>query len=224
MDIKRDISKVVSLLLAVQGLHGVEPEWVLAFRHDGQPKPKGRPRLYYSERQQRTRVHTPEQTEIAETALAWRWKLALKGDTHEGSLALAAIFYRATHQRIDVDNMLKLVLDAGTQARAWLDDCQIVTIIGRTEYDKADPRTEVALMPTVSTMDKAKIIERTCEECGAEFKLTSRARYHDDPNVGRFCKRACARRWQAKQGISDETRQRMSDAQKRSKTKPETIE
>lgn len=190
-DIKRDITAVASMLMAVQDVRDVDPEWSIVFRHDGQPKAKGRPRLYYDEKKQRGRVHTPEKTEIAETALAWRWKAALRGQTFDGSLAIGCIFYRSSYQIIDVDNMLKLVLDAGTQARAWFDDSQIVSIVGRTEYDKTDPRTEIALMPTVSTMDRTQAVTKVCEECGREYTLSSNLARANPTQ--RYCSRVCHR-------------------------------
>ena len=149
----KSISLVVTMLGATLGLES-DPEWCLAFRHDGPPISKARARVVV--KNGRTMAFTPERTETAETALAWRWRLALHGVTYDGNLALAAIFYRPNRQRIDVDNMLKLVLDAGTQARAWHDDCQVTTIAARTELDAECPRTEIALMPANSTLYRSR--------------------------------------------------------------------
>lgn len=142
------------LLAAVQAALGFAPEWTLAFVHDGNPKPKQRARTVLNRKTGKVRTFTPEETEQAETALAWRWKAALKGKTHEGALAIACVFFRADRQKVDADNLVKLVMDAGTKARAWKDDSQVVTIIARIERDAARPRTEVVLMPTVTTLDR----------------------------------------------------------------------
>lgn len=142
------------LLLAVQSAFGCTPEWTLAFTHDGNPRPKARARTVLNRKTGKVRTFTPEETEVAETALAWAWKLALKGKTKVGALAIACVFYRADRSKVDADNLVKLVLDAGTKARAWDDDSQVVTIVARIERDAAKPRTEIALMPTITTLDR----------------------------------------------------------------------
>ncbi len=147
------------LLSAMQSVIGVDPAWVVAFTHEGAPQSKSRARVVI--RNGKTSAYTPSETRAAEDALAWRWKIALRGRTYDGPLAVACVFVRPNYQRIDIDNMVKLVLDAGTIARAWVDDSQVVMILARTECDPTAPRTEVTLMPTSSTMDRSTNERRT---------------------------------------------------------------
>jgi Holliday junction resolvase RusA-like endonuclease len=179
-----------TLLTAMQTAIGVAPAWTVEFRHDGAPQSKARARVVF--RNGKMSAHTPKETRASEDALAWRWKFALQGKTHDGPLAVACVFVRPNYQRIDTDNMIKLVLDAGTKARAWLDDSQVVMIVARTEYDPAAPRTEITLMPTSSTMDRPTSEMRACaaEGCGKEFAWHRTA----SRTSGEFCSNACAQR------------------------------
>lgn len=102
----------------------------------------------------RGKHYTPERTRAAEEHLSWRFKLALKGQVLEGNLGLVCVFYRPDRRRIDGDNMLKLVCDAGNLARAWGDDCQITTKLARIELDKERPRTEIAIGPMTSSLQR----------------------------------------------------------------------
>jgi len=101
-----------------------------------------------------------------------------------GNLAVACVFYRATRHRIDVDNMLKDVLDAGTAARWWVDDQQVTFLLGVLEHDPENPRTVIFVTDHKSTMDRRPGAEpRFCERCGNLFK---------SPHLpARFCSRRC---------------------------------
>lgn len=138
----------LDLVIAVEGSRA--PAWSVAFVHDGPPIAKARARVTLF--RGRPRAYTPDATAAAEAALGWRWRIALRGATYDGALAIGMLFYRPDRRRIDVDNLVKLVLDAGTKARAWHDDSQITTVVARLELDAARPRTEVALVPSTSTL------------------------------------------------------------------------
>lgn len=117
------------------------------------PIAKERPRVYHGRRG--TRTVTPERTKAAEDYLAMRLRLAMNGRApFEGNLALVCIFYRPDRRRIDGDNMLKLVCDAGNLAPIWLDDSQCTTKLARIELDKDNPRTEIALGPFASSLER----------------------------------------------------------------------
>ncbi len=127
---------------------GAEP--ALEFTFDSVPISKARPRLGA-----RGHVITPERTRAAEEHLGWRWKLALKNrEPFVGNLAIVCVFYRPDRRVIDGDNMLKLVCDAGNNARAWGDDCQFTTKFVRIELDRERPRTEIAIGPLASTLTR----------------------------------------------------------------------
>ena len=51
-------------------------------------------------------------------------------------------FYRDSHRRGDVSNMIKLAEDA-LNGVAWEDDNQIIDLVGHKRYDKTNPRTEI---------------------------------------------------------------------------------
>ena len=126
---------------------------LLAFTVPGAPIAKERPRTFQSARG--TRTITPERTRSAEEGLAWNIRMALRGRApFEGNLAMVCVFYRPDRRRIDGDNMLKLVCDAGNLARLWLDDCQVTTKLARVELDAANPRTEIALGPFGSSLTR----------------------------------------------------------------------
>lgn len=58
--------------------------------------------------------------------------------------AVACIFYTRGHHRADIDNYLKLVLDACT-GLVWADDSKVWELHGTRAVDQANPRTEVKI-------------------------------------------------------------------------------
>lgn len=145
---------------------------------EGTPTSKKRPRVLRS-----GRTYSPSQVE--EERLAWLLK-ARRWPKRTGNLAVGAIFYRPNHQRIDVDNMLKLVLDAGTKAGLWVDDAQITALLGVVEYDKENPRTVLVVAEHRSSLDRSPSrLEQVCERCGKTFKNP------DKKKNRRFCSLAC---------------------------------
>jgi Holliday junction resolvase RusA-like endonuclease len=131
---------------------------------EGPPKSKARPRFG------KRNVYTPSTPD--EDAMAWRLK-AVMDERHEGNVVVAAIFFRPNFQRIDVDNLLKLILDAGTKAGLWRDDSQVTALLGVLEYDKARPRTVVGIGEHVTTLDRTRPTG-TCPVCQKEFPLDFR--------------------------------------------------
>lgn len=162
---------------------GLTREWrdqlVLArFTVNGEPVSKARSRFTKG-----GHSYTPRGTRTAELAVERSYRLATNAvPDGTGAFGVIGIFFSATRQRRDVDNMLKLILD-GLNGVAWVDDNQVLEVSGRKEYiaDLEHARTEVlvyhlGLMPTWTGK---------CERCGKEFALyrSTRAR--------RFCSQAC---------------------------------
>lgn len=173
-----------------------DPEWSLAFVHLAEPKSKARARVVRGRTGKMT-AYTPGETSAAQEHLALSWRMATRGKTADGCLAIACVFYRPNRQRIDIDNMVKLVLDAGTKARVWYDDSQLVTIVARLELDPARPRTEIALMPSVSSLDRAMFKTQTCPGCKQEFTRKVSAtvtigQHAEYLSKSGFCSNACA--------------------------------
>lgn len=114
---------------------------VAQFTVGGEPVSKARARVG------KHGTYTPEKTAAAEEKIGWEFRRAV--GPHEPDAehlyAVTAAFYSATRRRRDVDNMLKLVLDAMNKV-AWKDDAQVVEIAARKAICVAgDARTEITL-------------------------------------------------------------------------------
>jgi Holliday junction resolvase RusA-like endonuclease len=176
------VTPALDLLAAIRRDRPGDDSWISAFVHAGAPHSKARPR--WSPKNGRT--YTPTETAQAERSLAKRFERSFQGRVLEGNVAIAAVFYRPNHQRIDADNLMKLVLDAGTKAGAWLDDSQITAQACVVEVDAANPRTVIAIGPTASTMNRTGVVTAICKRCGKGF-TTPRM------NPRLTCSRACAK-------------------------------
>ncbi|KPI33371.1 endodeoxyribonuclease RusA [Actinobacteria bacterium OV450] len=71
-----------------------------------------------------------------------------------GNLAIGAVFFRPDRQRVDVDNLIKHVCDAGNGV-AWSDDQQITAVYGTVELDADHPRTVLVVARHLSTLDRS---------------------------------------------------------------------
>ncbi len=163
----------------------VDPERMVFFTHPGAPVAKSRAR-WMRLKGGGVRTYTPTATSTAEEALAWKFKTTLRGEPFVGPTAIAAIFFRPNYQRIDADNLMKLVLDAGTKAGAWIDDSHITALASWIELDVENPRTLVVLCPTVSTMNRHARF--SCVICGEGFNRIGVAALKAPP---KFCSSAC---------------------------------
>ena len=92
------------------------------------PMPMPRPRVTSK------RTFTPAKAQAEKEALAALW--AAKGPREQlrGAVILVAIFHRRDRRRVDLDNLLKLVMDAGTDAGVWRDDSQVRSIACELDY------------------------------------------------------------------------------------------
>lgn len=116
----------------------------------GDPASKARPR-FGNGRTYKTAADT-----AAETTTGWSLRRSFRRPW-SGNLALACVFFRPDRQRIDVDNMVKHVADAGNGI-AWLDDAQITAVYGVAELDAAHPRTLVVVARHVSSLDRSDLV------------------------------------------------------------------
>ena len=106
----------------------------------GKPVPKGRPRMTKT-----GHVYTPEPTSTHED---WtRWAIKASGHTAEPdphkTYRLTAVYYLAKGQRADVDNLLKLSMDA-LQGLVYTNDKQ-VTEVAASVRRNGEPRTELLI-------------------------------------------------------------------------------
>jgi Holliday junction resolvase RusA-like endonuclease len=156
----------------------------VSFVQEGVPVSKARARWS----RKSGRFYTPSTTSTAEQEMAWRFKRAVGAESFTGNVALVAVFYRPNRQRIDADNLMKLVLDAGTKAGVWGDDCQVTHQASVIELDAGRPRTVVALCDVESTMQRARMASFVCKQCAKPFE-------RDRARVGRrtpiFCSPTC---------------------------------
>lgn len=114
---------------------------VARFTVDGEPASKARARF------SKGHAFTPAETTAAEQMMGWAFRQAARSHApnKETQYGVVALFFSATRQRRDVDNMLKLVLD-GLNKIAWHDDSQVFEITGRKMFcPKGDERTAVLI-------------------------------------------------------------------------------
>ena len=136
-----------------------DPELIAHFVIEGEPETKSRPRFSRYGRH----VYTPERTANAEAHIAARFRQSRPGYLPRtvGNYGVAVVFFCATRQRRDVDNMLKLILD-GLNGIAWVDDVQVSEVTGRVVRWAEEPRTDVIIYRTPTQGPPL----RPCEQCG----------------------------------------------------------
>jgi len=100
----------------------------------------------------------------------------------KGNVAVGCIFFRSNRQRIDADNMLKMVMDAATGI-CFFDDDQVTAQLGVIELDRERPRTVIAIGEHKSSMDRS-YRDKVCPVCGASFQT--------DQHRAKYCSKACA--------------------------------
>ncbi|RPK58132.1 Endodeoxyribonuclease RusA [Streptomyces sp. ADI96-15] len=115
----------------------------------GDPASKARPRFGNG------RTYKTEADTAAETKTGWTLRRHFR-QPWGGNLALGCVFFRPDRQRIDVDNMVKHIADAGNGI-AWVDDAQITAVYGVAELDVEDPRTLIVVVRHVSSLDRSDV-------------------------------------------------------------------
>lgn len=155
-----DELRALKMMLAI----GAEVAGMRFVTHEGEPVSKSRARYNAQQR----RAYTPAKTARGERALKADLR-PLFPEPFPGNVAVACIFYRQNRQRIDADNLTKLVCDAATGI-AWADDSQVTAIASVLEMDRDNPRTVIAFAPHVSSMDRGPQ-EGVCDMCGKVYPL-----------------------------------------------------
>lgn len=145
----------------------------------GEPVGKQRPR--YDKRS--GRVYTPKDTKAHEQALraAATAAVGIGQAVADWAFGVRAVFYVQNHQRKDVDNMLKTVLD-GLNKVVFKDDAQVQEVMGWKSLDPLNPRTEFVVY-RLHVIDKAA---GTCVQCGKPF------RRYESWQSRKYCTRACS--------------------------------
>ena len=82
--------------------------------------------------------------------------------------------------------MMKLVMDAGTEADIWVDDCYVTAQSSYVELCRERPRTLVVIAPTRSSLDRS--LRFVCKKCGKAFNRAGVAAFKNPPD---FCSREC---------------------------------
>ena len=114
----------------------------------------GPPRAQKRHRTGQGRTYDPSEPD--KRALA-RELAGFTGRPYVGNLAVVALFYLPDLRRVDRDNLEKLLLDAGTRAGLWHDDCQVTGGAVILELDRANPRTVVLIGRHRSTLDRSGV-------------------------------------------------------------------
>lgn len=155
---------------------------IASFEVPGEPASKSRPRFT-----SKGHVYTPAAVKQAEQMIATAFRAAGGRLMNDPNVAfrVEAEFHQGTHQRRDVDNMLKLVLD-GLNKIAWPDDAQVLDVRGRKRFvDRPEAKTIVSVYADGDMGRRAE----ECRHCGRTF-----ATYPSWNNPGRrrvFCSRDC---------------------------------
>lgn len=150
---------------------------------EGEPRSKARPRFAGGKGR---RPYSDKKQVAHERTLRILMKAVVRKPL-VGTVAIACMFYRSSNRRVDLDNLLKQVLDAGNTI-LWADDMQVTACVGVLNLDRAQPRTVIVLAPHESTIDRS-FEERTCERCQSPFSWRS---YPSAGGTGQFCSRTCA--------------------------------
>ena len=106
----------------------------------GDPVPKARPRLGA-----RGYTYTPRRTAEAEQRLVGYLKASYPAlRPVEGQFSVSVDYHFRGAPRCDLDNLLKLVLDAFNR-RVWPDDAAVMQVWARKHLHSPAPRTEITV-------------------------------------------------------------------------------
>ncbi|WP_284576651.1 RusA family crossover junction endodeoxyribonuclease [Streptomyces sp. 2P-4] len=119
----------------------------------GEPATKARPRFGAG-----GRAYKSDEDEQAEAATGWLLRRAFR-QPWTGNLALGAVFFRSDRRRVDADNMIKHICDAGNGI-GWVDDAQITAVYGVVELDAVEPRTVLVVCRHRSSLDRTELPAR----------------------------------------------------------------
>jgi Holliday junction resolvase RusA-like endonuclease len=98
----------------------------------------------------RGQTYTPRRYAEHLEALGWAMRQAYDGPViTAGELGLHARFYRSSRRNVDLDNLAKAVLDAGTGI-VWTDDRLLSRLVLERMVDPERPRTELVVYRAAS--------------------------------------------------------------------------
>lgn len=103
----------------------------------GEPKAKLRPRVG------KGRVYSPDSA--VEQATAWEMKAQWSRPAWESEVWVIVNFYLSPSRKVDIDNLLKHVFDAGNNV-LWTDD-RLIRMVSAAMVDSPEPRTEISIRP-----------------------------------------------------------------------------
>lgn len=141
--------------------------------------------------------YIPSKTRNYKNSLAWYIKLKIQNidykDNDKSIYGIQAIFYRGDRQRIDLDNLLKTILDSITLSGFWSDDSKVAEIAGRLEKIQANPRVNfmVYLYDSINHIETSQdyTFQEKCSFCGGPMSLAKSKSY--PCRKGQFCSKEC---------------------------------
>jgi Holliday junction resolvase RusA-like endonuclease len=118
-------------------------------------------------------------------ALKWllKEKMGAEWDTHRYTFGLRVRFFLQDRRKMDLDNLLKPIMDAGT-GQVWADDSQVVEIYAIMLRDDPEPRVEFL----VYSMDDYNDYHHACIVCGKD--INGREGFRNRP-YAQFCSKTC---------------------------------
>lgn len=154
----------------------LDPSPSIAVISRGEPRTKIRPR--FNTRTGRA-YSTPSMKE-AQTTLGWDIRFAMVGKEIDAlsGFGVKMAFYTRTRQRRDIDNLIKLVLDAATGI-VWQDDDQVSELSAVIWKSQSEPRTEITFYQTTPPLILI------CKHCGKQFRPGNSRR------EAQYCSIAC---------------------------------
>jgi len=88
---------------------------------------------------------TPKKVKDAEKMIGLACRSAMHGrKPSKAMISMVISFYRGTKRRVDIDNLIKLVLD-GLNSVAWVDDAQVMHLTAIKVLGDSNPRTIVQI-------------------------------------------------------------------------------
>lgn len=148
----------------------------------GEPVAHQRPRLGRG-----GKTYTPQKTKEYKEGLAWIIKSEIRNYKidKEALYGIQAIFYRSNRQRVDIDNLLKTVLDSLTLAGFWADDAQVREISARLLKSQKQARTEFVVYKI--SEEWAHVPSSKCQYCNGP--ISPKKTYPS--SIRQFCSNEC---------------------------------
>jgi Holliday junction resolvase RusA-like endonuclease len=105
----------------------------------GRPIAKARPRL----NRKTGRFYTPRDTQTFEDLVAWH--VLGSDEKFTGEVTMQIVFYMPDRKPVDIDNLIKSILDGLQKGKLIADDSQVRAIEAEIRRDEGEPRTEITI-------------------------------------------------------------------------------